>query len=113
MASKKQVQDPLADFAVPAADPAPVSKQPSTIPAPEDPGATPAPAVPEEEPKVIVPPVAAAKGRWKVTEAIRVPFGIQFISLAPGDIISDGLYGAGSVARLKDAGVKMEEIVEE
>lgn len=115
MASKKQVQDPLADFAVPAKDEASSSKaQPGTAPAPtEDLGATPAPAVPVEEPKVIAPPVPPAKGRYKVTEAIRVPFGIQFISLAPGDVISDGLYGAGSVVRLKEAGVKMEEIAEE
>lgn len=106
---KKQVRDPLEE-AIVGGETAPVPPASPTMPSMADPFA---PTKAPEEPKQIAapPPVAKAATSYKVLEQIRIPwFKGQFITLNPGDVVNDSLYGSGGVARLKDSGVKLEEV---
>jgi hypothetical protein len=67
-----------------------------------------------EEPQLPPPPkgteAPASAGEFRVTARIQVSWGGQFIRLNPGDIVSEKLYGAGAVEKLRNAGVALEPV---
>lgn len=65
----------------------------------------------EAEPVVPVSAPAAARKVWVVRRKITVSWSGQMLNLAEGKEIHEGLYGAGSIERLRNAGVDLVEKV--
>jgi hypothetical protein len=103
MAAKKVSADPLDAMKLvePEVPPAPSTKP---EPAPQ--------AAPPPEPPTLPGPDALGKAppSFQVQRKITVSWGGTFITLNPGDVVSEASYGPGSVERLRNAGVALEPV---
>lgn len=103
MAKKTEVTDPLEAAKISA--PAP-QDAPQDAPAPQAPQASSV----AEEPVLAHLGVAPKGVDFRVLSAATLSWGGQFIRLHVGGVVSDRLYGAGAVERMRLAGVALEPV---
>ncbi len=104
MSKKSEFRDPLeaAKIQAPESPPQPSQVAPTLAPPPK--------AAPQLEEPVLPPPgpPPAPPEVYKVVGRHTISWSGQFIKLNPGDLISERLYGAGAIQRMRDAGVALE-----